>query len=149
MISNAGPRRIKESSKSGLLYSMSSETQAVAWERQEKSRKSYFVDPESVFADVQEILGRKWHPRIIYYLLEDGPLGFSGLKDRLNGISSKMLSESLSSLEEHGLVARQIVSDQPVRVEYSLTERGVGIQPVLNELFDWSEQYGLATEEER
>ena len=128
---------------------MSSETQAVAWERQEKSRKSYFVDPESVFTDIQEILGRKWHPRIIYHLLEDGPLGFSGLKDRLNGISSKMLSESLSSLEEHGLVARQIVSDQPVRVEYSLTERGVGIQPVVDELFDWSEQYGLATEEER
>jgi len=128
---------------------MSSETQAVTWDRQEKSNRPYFVDPESVFTDVQEILGRKWHPRIIYHLLEDGPLGFSGLKDRLNGISSKMLSESLSSLEDHGLVARQIVSDQPVRVEYSLTERGVGIQPVIDELFDWSEQYGLATEEER
>ena len=128
---------------------MSSESQAIAWERQEKSNRSYFLDPEAVFTDIQEILGRKWHPRIIYYLLEDGPLGFSGLKDRLNGISSKMLSESLSSLEEHGLVARQIVSDQPVRVEYSLTERGVGIQPVIDEMFDWSEQYGLATGEEQ
>jgi len=128
---------------------MSSETQAVAWERQEQSRKPYFVDPESVFTDVQAILGRKWHPRIIYYLLEDGPLGFSGLKDRLNGISSKMLSESLSSLEEHGLVVRQIVSDQPVRVEYSLTERGAGIESVVDELFDWSEQYGVVPEEEQ
>ena len=128
---------------------MSSESHAVRWDRQEKPRESYFVDPESVFTDAQVILGRKWHPRIIYYLLEDGPLGFSGLKDRLNGISSKMLSESLSSLEEHGLVARQIVSDQPVRVEYSLTERGVGIQPVVDELFDWSEQYGLSPEGEQ
>jgi len=127
---------------------MNSESQTVAWDRQENSRKSLFVDPESVFADVQAVLGRKWHPRIIYHLLEDGPLGFSGLKDRLNGISSKMLSESLSSLEDQGLVARRIVSDQPVRVEYSLTERGVGIQPAVDELFDWSEQYGLATEAE-
>lgn len=128
---------------------MSSESQAVAWDREANSGKSYFVDPETVFTEVQEILGRKWQPRIIYHLLDDGPLGFSGLKDRLNGISSKMLSEGLSSLEEHGLVTRQIVSEQPVRVEYSLTERGVGIQPVVDELFDWSEQYGLATEAER
>ena len=121
---------------------MSSDTQAVAWERQEKSRESYFVDPESVFTDIQEILGRKWHPRIIYHLLEDGPLGFSGLKDRLNGISSKMLSESLSSLQERGLVVRDIVSDQPVRVTYSLTEKGAALAPLVDDIIRWDSEYG-------
>jgi len=96
------------------------------------------TDPAEMLGDVTDVLGRKWHLRIVYYLLEDGPMGFSSLKDRLDGVSSKMLSESLSSLDDQGLVDREIVSDQPVRVEYSLTEAGAALDSVVAELIDWN-----------
>jgi len=127
---------------------MSSESQPLTWDSQERSNTAYFVDPDTVFRDARAVLGRKWHPRIVYSLLEDGPMGFSGLKDDLDGISSKMLSESLSSLEDRELVTREVVSDQPVRVRYSLTERGASLQSVVDALFDWSREYGLTTTED-
>jgi len=96
-----------------------------------------------VFDAVQETLGRKWHLRIVYQLLENGPLGFSALKGELVGVSSKMLSESLTTLEEESLVDRDIVSDQPVRVEYSLTQRGQALEPVVSAVMAWGAEYGL------
>ena len=101
-----------------------------------------FVDPGEAFDSIQAITGRKWHLRIVYHLLSDGPLGFSDLKNSLDGISSKMLSESLSSLEDERLVAREIVSDQPVRIEYSLTERGAALQPAVDALLQWDAVFG-------
>lgn len=126
---------------------MSSESQPVTWDTQERPTSASFVDPDAVFRDARAVLGRKWHPRIVYYLLEDGPMGFSGLKDNLDGISSKMLSESLSSLEDQALVAREVVSDQPIRVRYSLSERGASLEAIVDELFDWSQEYGIDTTE--
>ena len=102
-----------------------------------------FVEPDEVFDAVQETLGRKWHLRIVYQLLENGPLGFSALKREVAGVSSKMLSESLTALEEERLVDREIVNDQPVRVEYSLTDRGGALEPVVSELVTWGVEHGL------
>jgi DNA-binding HxlR family transcriptional regulator len=107
-----------------------------------------FADVDAAFSAIHEVLGRKWHLRIVYHLLEDGPLGFSDLKDRLDGVSSKMLSESLSSLEEDSLVAREIVSDQPVRVKYSLTERGMALEAVVEELLQWGTAHAPSAEAE-
>ncbi|QSG09428.1 winged helix-turn-helix transcriptional regulator [Halapricum desulfuricans] len=100
-----------------------------------------FVDPGEAFDSIQAITGRKWNLRIVYHLLESGPLGFSDLKDALDGVSSKMLSESLSLLEEHRLVCRELVSDQPVRVEYSLTECGAALRPAVNALLWWDAEF--------
>jgi len=122
---------------------MSSESHAVGWDQSGTVSRPYFADIDAAFGDIHELLGRKWHLRIVYHLLEDGPLGFSDLKDRLDGISSKMLSESLSSLEKESLVAREIVSDQPVRVEYSLTERGAALERVVEELLRWDAEHSL------
>ncbi|WP_135665841.1 winged helix-turn-helix transcriptional regulator [Halorhabdus rudnickae] len=100
-----------------------------------------FFEPSEAFDNIQTVTGRKWHLRIVYHLLEDGPLGFSDLKGSLDGISSKMLSESLSSLEDERLVAREIVSDQPVRVEYSLTDRGAALEPAVEALLRWDAEF--------
>ena len=100
-----------------------------------------FVDPSEAFDSIQEIAGRKWHFRIVYHLLEDGPMGFSALKRSLEGVSSKMLSESLTTLEEHGLLRRSIVSDQPIRVEYTLTDRGVALEPAITALLRWNAEF--------
>nr|WP_247010474.1 helix-turn-helix domain-containing protein [Halorientalis litorea] len=90
---------------------------------------------------MQDIVGRKWHPPIVYHLLADGPLGFSSLKGRVDGISSKMLSESLDALDAAGVVERAIVSDSPVRVEYALTERGASLEPLIEEMVSWGDAY--------
>ena len=83
------------------------------------------------------LIGKKWHPVIIHRLLENGPLGFNALKEEVDGISSKVLSDSLEDLEEKTLVDRAIVSEKPFRVQYSLTERGGSLAPVIYEMRDW------------
>jgi DNA-binding HxlR family transcriptional regulator len=102
----------------------------------------FFVEPPAAFDEVQAVLGRKWHLRIVYQLLEHGPMGFNALQERVVGISSKMLSESLTGLEDDGLVHRELVSDRPLRVEYSLTERGAALEPVVWGVLRWSVEHG-------
>lgn len=87
------------------------------------------------------VLGRKWHPAIVYHLLEEAPLRFSQLEDRLHTVSGKVLSESLEDLEQKGLVERTVVSDRPVKVEYELTEYGESLRPVVEEMVSWGEEY--------
>jgi DNA-binding HxlR family transcriptional regulator len=60
----------------------------------------------------------------------------------MTGVSSKMLSESRTMLEDDGLVDREIVSDQPVRVRYSLTERGRTLRPVVSAVVTLGAEYG-------
>lgn len=87
------------------------------------------------------IVGKKWHPVLIHRLLLHGPQGFSDLKDRVDGISDKVLSESLKDLEEKNLVEREVKAQRPIRVEYSLTEHGRGLEPVIDALHDWGHEY--------
>jgi DNA-binding HxlR family transcriptional regulator len=87
------------------------------------------------------LIGKKWHPVIIHRLLEEGPLGFNALKEEVDGISSKVLSDSLEDLEEETLVNREIVSEKPFRVEYSLTDRGDSLAPVIYEMRDWGMEH--------
>lgn len=93
------------------------------------------------------LLGRKWHPVIIDRLLAEGPLRFNALKRTVDGVSSKVLSESLDDLEDHGLVARQVVNEKPVRVEYSLSGRGRSLEPVIDAMGSWGSKH-LADPEE-
>lgn len=83
------------------------------------------------------MLGKKWHCVIIHRLLENGPLGFSALQTEVDGISSKVLSDTLEDLEEKRLVDRAIVNEKPVRVEYSLTDTGTSLEPLILEMRDW------------
>lgn len=93
------------------------------------------------------ILGRKWHPVIVHRLLQRGPLGFNALRDAVDGISSKVLSDSLEDLEDRGLLVREIKSEKPFRVAYSLTERGQSLEPVIGEMRQWGEDHLVAPEE--
>jgi len=87
------------------------------------------------------LIGKKWHPVIIHRLLEHGPSGFNELKENVDGISSKVLSDSLEDLEENELVARKVVSEKPFRVQYSLTGYGESLKPVIYAMRDWGQQY--------
>jgi DNA-binding HxlR family transcriptional regulator len=94
------------------------------------------------------VLGRKWHPVIVHRLLQRGPLGFNALKEVVDGVSSKVLSDSLENMEEHGLVDREIVSEKPFRVEYSLTGRGRSLAPVIDSMREWGEEHLAAPPQE-
>ncbi|MFB6143909.1 MAG: winged helix-turn-helix transcriptional regulator [Candidatus Nanohaloarchaea archaeon] len=84
-----------------------------------------------------QLIGKKWHPVIIDRLLREGSLGFNSLKEEVDGISSKVLSESLENLQENGLVDREIVNEKPVRVRYSLTDEGKSLEPVIDAMKEW------------
>jgi DNA-binding HxlR family transcriptional regulator len=83
------------------------------------------------------LIGKKWHPVIVHRLLSNGESGFNELKADVDGISSKVLSDSLDDLEEKGLVDREVLSEKPVRVQYSLTEHGQSLEPVITAMRDW------------
>lgn len=83
------------------------------------------------------LIGKKWHPVIIHRLLEHGPSGFNELKEDVDGISSKVLSDSLEDLGEKQLVERKIINEKPVRVQYSLTDHGQSLEPVIYAMRDW------------
>jgi DNA-binding HxlR family transcriptional regulator len=111
-----------------------------SWARMERperadpfgSRERANGDVQAGFTTVATLIGRKWHLVILDQLLAEGAIGFSALLRRIDGISSKVLSESLTDLEYKGFIARRVVSDRPFRVEYSLTNRGYSLQPILD-----------------
>jgi len=87
------------------------------------------------------LIGKKWHPVIVHRLLEYGPSGFNELQENVDGVSSKVLSDSLDDLEENGLVNREIISEKPFRVQYSLTDHGESLESVIYAMRDWGRQH--------
>ncbi|MGB9951016.1 winged helix-turn-helix transcriptional regulator (plasmid) [Haloarcula marismortui] len=85
------------------------------------------------------LICRKWHPVIVHRLLNAGPMGFTELKDEVDGVSSKVLSDSLEDLQSKNLVDRSIISEKPFRVEYSLTSQGAELEPVIRAMEDWGQ----------
>jgi len=81
--------------------------------------------------EMANVIGRKWHPVIVYHLLNEGSLRFSEIQRRIDGVSDKVLSDCLESLEESELVDRQIVHERPLKVEYRLTESGESLRPII------------------
>jgi DNA-binding HxlR family transcriptional regulator len=96
---------------------------------------------EDPVASVIELTSRKWTRTIVEHLLAGGSLRYSELADRIDGISDKVLSDSLQDLEDHGLVHREVVDDRPIRVEYSLTETGAALESVVDAVGEWTELY--------
>lgn len=87
------------------------------------------------------LIGKKWHPVIVHRLLERGPIGFNALKAEIGSVSSNVLSDSLDDLEENGLVDRTVVNEKPIRVEYSLTDEGESLRPVIKAMDEWGAAY--------
>lgn len=75
---------------------------------------------------------------MILYQLLSGPQRFSEIESALP-VSGRLLSERLKELEEEGLVNRQIYAEVPIRVEYSLTEKGNALEPIIRGIQKWSE----------
>lgn len=89
-------------------------------------------------------IGGKWKTVVLWYLRND-KMRFSELKAQMPQITEKMLSIQLKQLEEDGLVKRKVyTSKPPLKVEYSLTEFGKSLLPLLNEIASWGRKTGKA-----
>jgi DNA-binding HxlR family transcriptional regulator len=86
------------------------------------------------------VIGGKWKVIILWHL-QDGVKRFGELQRQVKGISQKMLTQELRDLEESGLVSRKVYPVVPPKVEYSLTDTGWSLKPVLEQLSDWGKEY--------
>lgn len=89
-----------------------------------------------------DIIGGKWKG-VILWNLRSRTLRFSQLKRKLNGVTQKMLTQQLRELEEDGLINRKVFPQVPPKVEYSLTEYGKTIVPVLYSIYQWGIKYAM------
>lgn len=86
------------------------------------------------------LIGDKWKILILRDLLK-GTMRFGQLKASIGKVSQKVLTSQLRDMEAHGLVNRQVYAEVPPRVEYSLTETGLSLEPVINAMLDWGQTY--------
>ena len=86
------------------------------------------------------LIGDKWKVLILRDLLP-GTKRFGELKRSIGSASQKVLTAQLRDMEENGLVSRKVYAEVPPRVEYSLTSLGKSLQPILDALWDWGEEY--------
>jgi DNA-binding HxlR family transcriptional regulator len=83
------------------------------------------------------VIGGKWKCVILWHLAQDGTSRFTELKRRLQSITQRMLTNQLRELEADGLIDRKVYAQVPPKVEYSLSERGQTLWPVLDALQRW------------
>ncbi|MDQ0252712.1 DNA-binding HxlR family transcriptional regulator [Evansella vedderi] len=84
-------------------------------------------------------LSQRWTGLIIYQLLS-GPQRFCSIESSI-GVSGRVLSERLKDLENEGIVKREVFPETPVRIEYSLTEKGIALEPLMQEIEKWSQNW--------
>lgn len=86
------------------------------------------------------LISDRWKVLIIRDLL-DGTKRFGELKKSVGSISQKVLTANLRSMEESGLLTRKVYAEVPPRVEYTLTETGYSLKPVLDAMVTWGTEY--------
>lgn len=85
-------------------------------------------------------IGGKWKPLILYYLIENGTKRFGEIKSFINHTSHKTLTNQLRELEDDNLVSRTVYPTVPPKVEYSITEKGRSLYPILEAMCEWGEK---------
>lgn len=96
--------------------------------------------PECPVATTVALIGSKWKLLIIRNLIQR-PWRFNELKRDLEGISQKVLTDSLRSMEEDGIITRTVYPEVPPRVEYALSDLGRTLKPILDSMVEWGNEY--------
>ena len=86
------------------------------------------------------LIGDKWKVLILRDLLK-GTKRFGELKKSIGNVSQKVLTAQLRAMEEKGLLSRKVYAEVPPRVEYTLTELGCSLKPILDAMWNWGEEY--------
>jgi len=95
-----------------------------------------------------DLIGGKWKAVILYYLFQ-GPKRFNELRRLLPEVTQRMLTLQLRELEQDSIVHREIYKEVPPKVEYSLTEFGTSLGPIIAQMLDWGEQYMEQIQEQK
>ena len=96
--------------------------------------------PACPVATTVQLIGSKWKLLIIRNL-RSRPCRFNELKKNLDGISQKVLTDSLRSMEEDGIITRTVYPEVPPRVEYALSPLGESMRPILDAMEQWGNEY--------
>lgn len=107
----------------------------------EVTEKKYNCPVEATISQI----GGKYKAIILYHLLTDGLLRFNQIQKYLPRATAKMLSQQLRELESDGLIHREVYPVVPPKTEYTLTERGKTLAPIINEICDWGKTYMAGT----
>ena len=104
------------------------------------------IPAEYLACPIRQVLskfGDKWSLLVLYsiHASDSGVLRFNELRHRMTDCSQKMLSQTLKNLEQHHLVNREVYPEVPPRVEYSLTDVGKSLMPVLMVLIEWGKEH--------
>ena len=89
---------------------------------------------------ILELIGNRWRLVIINQLM-DGTKRFGELKKQVGDITQKVLTSNLRALEEYGLLVREVYSQIPPKVEYTLTSIGKELKPIIDSALEWSNEY--------
>lgn len=87
-----------------------------------------------------KMIGGKYKPLILEYLINDQPKRFSEIQNYLHGISQRTLTNQLRELERDGLISRTVFPEIPPHVEYSITQKGQSLSPILDAMCEWGEK---------
>ena len=101
--------------------------------------------PACPVATTVALIGSKWKLLIMRNLLQR-PWRFNELKKDLEGISQKVLTDSLRSMEADGIITRIVYPEVPPRVEYALSELGESMRPIMNAMEIWGTEYKKSME---
>jgi DNA-binding HxlR family transcriptional regulator len=110
--------------------------------QEDKVEKKIVFDENScpVTATMQ-VLGGKWKAILINAIYLTSPARFGELKRSVKGITQSMLTSQLRELEDDGIINRKIYAEIPPRVEYTLTEFGLTLSPILQSMAEWGKEY--------
>ncbi|CAH0119998.1 MULTISPECIES: helix-turn-helix domain-containing protein [unclassified Paenibacillus] len=108
------------------------------------------MEPQSLCPLVEkgiQMLSKRWTVLIVHQLLA-GPQRFGAIEEAIP-ISGRLLSERLKELEQEGIVMREVFPETPVRIQYSLTDKGYALKPMIREIEKWSREWIVPEDAER
>jgi DNA-binding HxlR family transcriptional regulator len=103
-------------------------------------RRNFAHRPGCAVEATLDLIDGKWKGVILFHL-QNGTQRFGELRRRMPGITQRMLTKQLRALEEDGLIVRTVFAEVPPRVEYSLSEIGESLRPVIDILKAWGERH--------
>lgn len=106
-------------------------------------KKIVFDEKSCPVTATMQVLGGKWKVILINAIYLTSPARFGELKRSVKGITQSMLTQQLRELEDDGVISRKIYAEIPPRVEYTLTEFGLTLSPIIQSMGKWGKEYRI------
>lgn len=107
-------------------------------------KKIIFDENSCPVTATMQVLGGKWKSILINAIYLTAPARFGELRRSVKGITQSMLTSQLRELEDDGIINRKIYAEIPPRVEYTLTEFGLTLSPIMLAMAKWGEEYRMS-----